>query len=70
MICPELIEINAASIGEGIRVAQAIQRIVNKLSNDDLLAIDDAMRKDPNIIPKVLKVAGNPLVKGLFNKVK
>lgn len=69
MIYPELIEFETSSQAEGMRVSQAVQRIVRKLSNENLLAIDEAMQRDPQIIPKVLRIANNPLVKSLFNKM-
>jgi HD-like signal output (HDOD) protein len=69
MIYPELIEFEARTPEESARVSRAVQRIVRKLSNENLLAIDEAMQHDPQIIPKVLRIANNPLVKSLFNKM-
>ncbi len=65
----ELIEISARDASQADRLKNAIQRIASKLSPEDILAIDQAMQKDPQIIPKVLKVANNPIVKRLFSSI-
>ena len=65
----ELIEIAAKDAKEAHQMKNAIQRIASRLSPEDILSIDQAMHKDALIIPKVLKVAGNPLVKRLFSSL-
>ena len=65
----ELIEISATGINQANRLKNAIQRIASKLSPEDILSIDQAMQKDAQIIPKVLKVANNPIVKRLFSSL-
>ncbi len=70
MIVPELIEFSVSNAEQGLKVARAVQRIVKKLSANNLLEIDAAMQKDPQIIPKVLRIAENPVVRRLFQSMK
>ncbi len=67
---PELIEFDVVDATEGMKVGQALQRIVRRLDIKTILEIDAAMQKDPQIIPKVLKAANHPIVKNLFKSLK
>lgn len=63
-------EITAESPDRTDQVANALSTIYRKVPMDDIIWVAKEIKKDPTVITRVVKVANNKVVKGIFNKMK
>lgn len=68
MLHNRLFQIEAASQHEADEIAKALHIIYVHVNRNDLVAIANAIQKEPGIINKVVRVSNNPLVRKLFKK--